>query len=157
MLPRLSTRTPAPGVMKFTILVDPSLVIITTYLVCLINAWEQRRGFFKKYSNFTLFTPKLPQIQIYIQIIDALINCFFIREHHHRDERVQVYTYLRISSLKSQAIVILYLSVVDPGISEPGSEAEFLGFGNRFDAPSHMSTTSLYKGIEYSVHIPRRP
>ena len=31
---------PAPGVMKFTILVDPSLVIITIYLVCLIYAWE---------------------------------------------------------------------------------------------------------------------
>ena len=26
--------------MKFTILADPSLVIITIYLVCLINAWE---------------------------------------------------------------------------------------------------------------------
>ena len=60
--PRPSTRTPAPGVMKFTILVDPSLVIITTYLVCLINAWEQRRRFFKKYINFTLFTPKLPPL-----------------------------------------------------------------------------------------------
>ena len=32
--------TPALGVMKFTILVDPSLVIITIYLVCLIYAWE---------------------------------------------------------------------------------------------------------------------
>ena len=30
--------TPAPGVMKVTILVDPSLVIITIYLVCLIYA-----------------------------------------------------------------------------------------------------------------------
>ena len=36
--PRPSTRTPDQRVMKFTILVDPSLVIITTYLVCLINA-----------------------------------------------------------------------------------------------------------------------
>ena len=32
--------TPTPGVMKFTILVNPSGVIITTYLVCLIYAWE---------------------------------------------------------------------------------------------------------------------
>ena len=39
-------------------MVDPSLVIITLYLVCLINAWEQRR-FLKIYINFTLFTPKL--------------------------------------------------------------------------------------------------
>ena len=34
--------TYAPGVMKFTILVDLSFVIITTDLVCLINAWEWR-------------------------------------------------------------------------------------------------------------------
>ena len=35
-----STITIAPGVMKFTILVDPSLVIITMYLICLISACE---------------------------------------------------------------------------------------------------------------------
>ena len=40
MWPSPSFRTPTPGVMKFTILVDPSLVIITIYLDCLINAWE---------------------------------------------------------------------------------------------------------------------
>ena len=34
-----STRTPAPGVMKFTTLVDFSFVVITLYLVCLINVW----------------------------------------------------------------------------------------------------------------------
>ena len=28
------------GFMKFTILVDPSFVIITIYLVCLFYAWE---------------------------------------------------------------------------------------------------------------------
>ena len=33
-------KTPAPGVMKFTMLVYFSLVIITIYLVCLIYAWE---------------------------------------------------------------------------------------------------------------------
>ena len=38
--PRPCTRTPAPGVMKFIILVDSSLVIITTYLDCLIYDWE---------------------------------------------------------------------------------------------------------------------
>ena len=36
----LAQKNPAPGVKKFTIRVDPSLVIITTYLVCLIYAWE---------------------------------------------------------------------------------------------------------------------
>ena len=35
-----STRTPAPGVMKFAILVDPSLVIIIIHLVCLNHAYE---------------------------------------------------------------------------------------------------------------------
>ena len=37
---------------KLTILVDLSLVIITTYL-------EKRRRIFKKHINFTLFTPKI--------------------------------------------------------------------------------------------------
>ena len=31
-----STRTPAPGVMKYITLIDTSLVIITLYSVCLI-------------------------------------------------------------------------------------------------------------------------
>ena len=35
-----NTRTPVPGIMKLTILVDPFLVNITIYLVCLICAWE---------------------------------------------------------------------------------------------------------------------
>ena len=52
---------PAPGVMKLTIQVDPSLVIITISLVYLNHAPEQRRRFFKKkYINLSLFTPKLP-------------------------------------------------------------------------------------------------
>ena len=55
-------RIPAPEVMKFTILVDPPLVSITTYLVCLIFAWEQKRRLYKKYINFTLFTPELPPL-----------------------------------------------------------------------------------------------
>ena len=38
----LSTRTPAPGVMKFTILVDPSVVIITMHLLCLNLAQDYR-------------------------------------------------------------------------------------------------------------------
>ena len=35
-----STRTPATGVMKFTILEDYSLVIITIYLVCVNHALD---------------------------------------------------------------------------------------------------------------------
>ena len=50
--------------MKFTILEDPSFVIITTYLVCLIYAWELRRRFLKQYSNFTRLTPKLPPLWV---------------------------------------------------------------------------------------------
>ena len=45
----------------YTILVDPTW---SSYFVCLINAREQRRRFFKKYSNFTLFTPKLPSLWV---------------------------------------------------------------------------------------------
>ena len=37
----LSARTPAPEVMKFTIWVDPSLVIITIHLYCLKHAHEK--------------------------------------------------------------------------------------------------------------------
>ena len=32
------------------------------YLVCLIFVWEQRRRFFKKYINYSRFTPKLPPL-----------------------------------------------------------------------------------------------
>ena len=35
----LVQETPAPGVMKIIIWIDPSLVIIIIYLVCLIHAW----------------------------------------------------------------------------------------------------------------------
>ena len=45
------------GVMKFTILVDPSFGIITIYLVCLNHAPEYRR-YDMKYNNFTLYTPQ---------------------------------------------------------------------------------------------------
>ena len=44
-MPHPSTKTPAEEVMKFTILLNPSSFKITIYLVCLINAWEQRRRF----------------------------------------------------------------------------------------------------------------
>ena len=36
----VQTQNPCPVVIKFTILVDPSLVIITTCLLCLLYAWE---------------------------------------------------------------------------------------------------------------------
>ena len=45
ILPRLNIRIPAPGVMNITILVDPSLVINTIFIVCLIYNWEQRRKY----------------------------------------------------------------------------------------------------------------
>ena len=49
-------KNPCPGVMKFTILVDPSLVNITLYIVCLINNWEQRRKIFKAIMHFHYMT-----------------------------------------------------------------------------------------------------
>ena len=47
-------------VMKFTILVDPSLVIISMYSICLIYAQNYREIFLKKYINFScLLTLKM--------------------------------------------------------------------------------------------------
>ena len=40
-------------------LLDPSLVIITIQLLCLICAQLQRRKLLKKYIHFTLFNPKI--------------------------------------------------------------------------------------------------
>ena len=56
-------KNPCPEVMKFTNLEEPSLDIITLYLVCLNHAQEQRRRFLNKYINFRLFTPKLPPLE----------------------------------------------------------------------------------------------
>ena len=54
-------KPPPQGFMKFTVLVDPSLVIITIH-----SLYEpctgQRIRFLKKCINFTLFTPKLPPL-----------------------------------------------------------------------------------------------
>ena len=58
------TRTPAPGVMECTNLVDPSLVITTIHFVCLNHAPELRRRFFMKYINFTIFNPKLSPLRV---------------------------------------------------------------------------------------------
>ena len=49
-------KKPAPGVKKFPISVDPSLVIITLYLVCLNYTWKQRRRFFKEIMHFNCTT-----------------------------------------------------------------------------------------------------
>ena len=46
-------KNPCPGVMKFTILVDPFLVIITLNVVSLVYAWEKRRRLiFKEIHQF---------------------------------------------------------------------------------------------------------
>ena len=47
------------GVMKFTVLVDPSLVIITIYLLCMDHAQEERRRFFLEIHQFYTFYPKI--------------------------------------------------------------------------------------------------
>ena len=41
-------KNPCPGVMKFKILVDPFLVIITLHVVCLNRVPEKGRGILKK-------------------------------------------------------------------------------------------------------------
>ena len=47
--------------MKFTILADLSLVIITINLVCLFNAWESRENrLFKKVMHFTMIYMATP-------------------------------------------------------------------------------------------------
>ena len=57
-------QTPAPGVMKVTILVDPSLVIITIHLVCLDHAPEQKEDFLKNTSVLHFLPPKLPPLGV---------------------------------------------------------------------------------------------
>ena len=52
------------GVMKLTILVDPSLAIIIEYIFCPIYAKEYRRKFLKKNVNFTFLTPKLSPLWV---------------------------------------------------------------------------------------------
>ena len=53
-------KNPCPGIMKFTPLVDPSLVIITIHLVFVWTMLRRREDdLFKKYINFTLSTLKM--------------------------------------------------------------------------------------------------
>ena len=47
--------------MKFTFFLHPSLVIITVYLVCLINAWESRENIFKRNHAFSLYNHAIAQ------------------------------------------------------------------------------------------------
>ena len=54
--------TPAPGIMKFTFLVDPFLVFITTYLVCLVHVpvWTRRGEEILHFHNMAMPTHKNP-------------------------------------------------------------------------------------------------
>ena len=51
-----SRRTPAPGVMKFTILIEPFLLFITIHLVCLKHALSKKELFIEIHQ----FNTKLP-------------------------------------------------------------------------------------------------
>ena len=53
--PCTSTRTPAPGVIKFTILVDPSLVIIILYTQFVWSRKGSREKYFKRNVVFSLY------------------------------------------------------------------------------------------------------
>ena len=57
--PQLHVKTPAPGVMKFTILVDRSLVNLPVYMYffCLFYAWEQRKRFLKAGLDLDFLPP----------------------------------------------------------------------------------------------------
>ena len=68
-------KNPCPEGHEIDNLVDPSLVIITTYLVCLIYAFEYRRRFLQKCINLILFTQKLPPIGLWNQEITFLSPC----------------------------------------------------------------------------------
>ena len=46
--------------MKFTIVVDPSLVIMIIHFVVLAMLRSREEDFLKKYINFIIFTQKLP-------------------------------------------------------------------------------------------------
>ena len=62
--PRTSTRTPSPGVIKFTFF-NTSLVIITLYIVCLKYAPKKREVFFCKIHYFNHFNPKFSLVVIF--------------------------------------------------------------------------------------------
>ena len=76
-----STRTPAPEVMKFTIVVDPSLVIINVHLICWKHAPEQRRKFFK----ITSILHFLPQNYLPLGrgVMTFTISCLFTLQIIH--------------------------------------------------------------------------
>ena len=63
-------KNPHPGVMKFTILVNPSFVIITIYLICLIHAPVQtRRGREILHSDYMT----MPQHKNTYNLVDSFL------------------------------------------------------------------------------------
>ena len=61
--------------MTFTILVDPSLVIITILLVYVNHAGSTEEDFSKNtVINFTLFTPELHPLGVGAQILQFLVS-----------------------------------------------------------------------------------
>ena len=69
------------GVMKITILVDLSMVIITIHLVCIDHAPEYRRRSFKRYINFTLFTIQIPPLGM--RAMKFIISCVLTQQMLH--------------------------------------------------------------------------
>ena len=70
------TRSPDPGGHEIYNLGRPFLRIYL-HLVCLNHALELRSRFLKKYINFTLFTPKLPPLEVGDHEISYFLTCFF--------------------------------------------------------------------------------
>ena len=68
------TRTPAPGVIKFTILIGPSMVIIITHLVCLNSVIELRRRFLLKECIKNASRTHTPLVMKFTILVDPSLN-----------------------------------------------------------------------------------
>ena len=61
--------------MKFTVLIDPALVIITLYLVCVNHDRSREECFWKKYINFSILPPNYFPI---MQGVHKIYNSLFL-------------------------------------------------------------------------------
>ena len=68
--PHPCTRIPAPGVMKYTLMVDPTLVIITIHLGCMDHAPGKRRCFYSIQQFYTFYLPS------YFPLVRGTYNVF---------------------------------------------------------------------------------
>ena len=97
--PRSGTRTLSPGFMKFTVFVEPSLVIITIYLVCLIYAWEEKKHCIStiwRRPNTRSPSPGVMKFTIWLDlslviIIMYLVCLIYAWEYRRRNNAFSIY------------------------------------------------------------------